>query len=198
MSVNGVTSDLASAYTSNTAAAGKKETAGTGAASRSKAQDSGVVYEPSQQATESDKTKTSDYSATIKKMKLELASKNQQLENLVSQMLGKQAKKFTTLADFYKNLDVDPQTIKQAQEDVSEDGYWGVEKTSDRLVEMAKALSGGDPTKADELIAAMKKGYDQATKAWGEKLPDISRKTIDAATEKLNKWRDGLDVTTEA
>lgn len=41
----------------------------------------------------------------------------------------------------------DPDTIKAAQESISEDGYWGVNKTSDRLVSMAIALSGGDTSK---------------------------------------------------
>ncbi len=67
-----------------------------------------------------------------------------------------------------------------------------VEQTSDRFVAMAQALSGGDATKADEMIAAIKKGYEQASKAWGDKLPDICQRTIDAATKKLEAWRDSL------
>ncbi len=192
MGVNGITSGMAADYVASakTALNTKADSAEKSSASANQ----GVVYEPSQQAKESDTSKTSDYSAAIKKMKLEQASKNQQLEQLVTQMLGKQAGKFTTLADMFKNMEVDEETRAQAEKDISEDGYWGVEQTSDRLVDMAKALSGGDPTKADELMSAIQKGYDQATKAWGDKLPDICQKTIDAANDKLTKWRDGLDV----
>ena len=50
------------------------------------------------------------------------------------------------------------------------DGYWGVEKTSDSILDFAKALSGGDKDKADELLNAFKKGFSQATGAWGDKL----------------------------
>ena len=57
---------------------------------------------------------------------------------------------------------------------------------------MAQALSGGDTEKADKMIAAIKKGYEQATNAWGGKLPDICQRTIDLATKKLESWRDGL------
>jgi hypothetical protein len=92
----------------------------------------------------------------------------------------------------FKTLTVDADTIAQAKKDISEDGYWGVEQTSDRLVAMAQALSGGDSSKADELISAIQKGFEQATKAWGEDLPDICKQTIDAATEKLTNWRDGI------
>ena len=132
----------------------------------------------------------------IKQMKGELSSKNQQLQNLVDQLLSKQAKKYTTLKDFFTDIkdgkiDVDPATVAQAQKDVADDGYWGVAKTSDRLVDMAKALSGGDSAKADELIAAIKKGFDQAADAWGGELPEICQKTIDAAVQKLNDWKSG-------
>ncbi len=92
----------------------------------------------------------------------------------------------------FKNVNADPATIAQAKKDIGEDGYWGVEQTSDRLVSMAQALSGGDSAKADELIAAMKKGFSQATKAWGEDLPDICKNTIDTAVKKMEDWRDGI------
>ena len=59
----------------------------------------------------------------------------------------------------------------QAQADIADDGYWG----------------------------AFKKGFEQATKAWGDKLPDISQRTYDAVVEKFNKWKNGTeDASTEA
>ena len=104
-------------------------------------------------------------------MKKELSTKNEQLQNLVTKLLGKQAGKYTKLADLFKDIQADPATIEQAQKDIADDGYWGVEQTSDRLVSMAQALSGGDTSKADTLIAAIKKGFDEATEAvsgrWG-------------------------------
>ena len=83
----------------------------------------------------------------------------------------------------------------QAQADIAEDGYWGVEQTSDRIVEFAKALSGGDTSKADELLEAFKKGYQQATGAWGSKLPDISSRTYDAVVKKFDAWKNGTEET---
>ncbi len=130
-------------------------------------------------------------------MKAELNSKSQQLQNLVDQLLSKQANKYTSFAQLFEDvkngkISVDPTTVAQAQKDIAEDGYWGAEQTSDRLVSMAQALSGGDTEKADKMIAAIKKGYEQATNAWGGKLPDICQRTIDLATKKLESWRDGL------
>ena len=131
-------------------------------------------------------------------MKKELSTKNEQLQNLVTKLLGKHAGKYTKLADLFKDIQADPATIEQAQKDIADDGYWGVEQTSDRLVSMAQALSGGDTSKADTLIAAIKKGFDEATEAWGDKLPDICQKTIDAAVKKMEAWRDGTTSETDA
>ena len=190
MSVNGIQSSQPT-YTSTTTKATEKKTA-----EKKNTEDTCVVYEPSKKTESKDTSKVNDYQSVIKQMKGELSSKNQQLQNLVDQLLSKQAKKYTTLKDLFTDIkdgkvDVDPATIAQAQKDVADDGYWGVDKTSDRLVDMAKALSGGDSSKADTLIAAIKKGFDQAADAWGGELPEICQNTIDAAVQKLNDWKSG-------
>lgn len=192
MSVNGITS-ATNVYTATQTSA---KQAAASAETNTTAKDTGVVYEASTTATDG-KDKITDYSSIVSSMKQELSNKNTQLQNLVDQLLGKQATKYTKLADLFKNLNADPATIAQAQKDVSEDGYWGVEQTSDRLVAMAQALSGGDAEKADEMIAAMKKGFEQATKAWGEDLPDICKNTIDTAVKKMETWRDSVTAAAE-
>lgn len=190
MSVNGVTgvtSTYATTPTTSTAASTAKDPVST------KTDDIGVVYEKSTTAKDGN-DKVTDYSSIISNLKQELNTKNTQLQNLVNQLLGEQANKYTKLSDLFKNINADPATIAQAQKDIGEDGYWGIEQTSERLVSMAKALSGGDSAKADQMIAAMKKGFDQATAAWGDKLPSICQDTIDAAVKKMESWRDGLNV----
>jgi hypothetical protein len=117
-------------------------------------------------------------------------------------MLLKQGKVFTEATDIYAllregKLEVDPETRAQAQKDIAEDGYWGVEQTSERLLSFAKALTGGDPSKADEMIGAVKKGFEEAEKAWGGKLPDISQDTYDAVIKKLESWRDNTNESSE-
>ena len=34
----------------------------------------------------------------------------------------------------------------------------------------------------------MEKGFKQATKSWGDDLPDICQKTLESATEKIRNW----------
>ncbi len=191
MSVNGITSATNTYTAPQTTTTAAKESVATD----KKAEDKGVVYEASTTAKDGKSNKVTDYSSIVSSMKKELSSKNTQLQNLVNQLLGKQANKYTKLADLFKDINADPATIAQAQKDIGEDGYWGVNQTSDRLVSMAQALSAGDPEKADQMIAAIKKGFDQATEAWGDDLPDICKNTIDAAVKKMEEWRDG--ITTE-
>ena len=83
---------------------------------------------------------------------------------------------------------VSPEAIAQAKEDVSEDGYWGVKQTSQRLFDFASALAGDDVEKMKEMQKAMEKGFKQATKAWGEELPSICKDTIDASNKLFDEY----------
>jgi len=159
-------------------------------------EDAAAVYVKSEQIIEK-KIYQRD-TATIDRLRAEADSRLQNLRDLVEKMLLKQGQKFNDTTDMYQllregKLEVDPATSAQAQKDIAEDGYWGVNQTSERMVSFAKALSGGDPSKANEMIDAVKKGFEEATKAWGGELPEISKKTLDAAIGKLESWRDSTD-----
>ena len=81
----------------------------------------------------------------------------------------------------------------QAQKLISEDGYWGVKKTSDRIVDFAISHAGGDPEKLKEIKANISKGFELASNALGGTLPEISQKTYDAIMEKLDSWAQGFE-----
>lgn len=93
---------------------------------------------------------------------------------------------------------MDAATKAQAQEDVSEDGYWGVKQTSERILDFAKALTGGDPSKIDEMKAAFEKGFKAAEKLWGGELPEISQKTYDAVMKGFEEWKNPSTEDTDA
>ena len=108
-------------------------------------------------------------------------------------MMTEQATSYANATDMWKFLakgdfTVDAQTKLQAQKDISEDGYYGVKQTSERLFDFASALAGDDVDKMKEMQAAMEKGFKQATKAWGQDLPDISQKTLEAANKKFEEY----------
>ena len=141
--------------------------------------------------------------ATIEKMKAEAELKTAQLRSIVEKMLLKQGQKFTTLEDAFDmikegTIEVDDETAVEAQKEVAEDGYWGVEQTSERLFSFAKTLSGNNPAQADSMLEALQRGFDEATKSWGGELPELCKKTLEATQKKLTEWRDSVNAETEA
>ncbi len=164
------------------------------------AEETAAVFERSDQPS-AGKLYTRD---TVNKLSAELDAKYAGLRSLVEKLLGNQsinARKAAgmsfeqiqkayngNLKEFYENLKVDAQTKLQAQRDIAEDGYWGVKQTSQRLIDFAIGLSGGDPSKVAELKAAIEKGFAKAERAWGGALPDICMQTKEAALKGLDAW----------
>lgn len=155
--------------------------------------DEAAVYEK----TPSNKKVHQRDQETIDRLLSEAEASANRLRDLVERMLLRQGETIDKATDIYSLLregkvEVDQETRLQAQKDIAEDGYWGVEQTSERLFSFAKALTGGDPSKADAMIKAVKKGYEEAEKAWGGVLPQISRDTLDRTISKIESWRDSL------
>lgn len=198
MNVNGITSVQATAAYQNYGTSSKKVSEETVAKSETNAiNDSGVVYEPSKETTVTKKYKPD--TALIQKLKADAEARTAQLRSLVEQMMGKQVNAFGQANDIWKFLasgdyEVDPATKAQAQADIAEDGYWGVEATSSRIVDFATALTGGDPDKIEEMREAFKKGYAMAEEKWGGELPEISKQTYDAVMKKFDEL---AGITTE-
>jgi len=184
MNVNGISSAYGAYNTYSSKSAVKA--ADTTAETKNTTVEEGVVYESGEQ--------TVDRDALVAKLKEANEQRINQLRELVLSMMTTQAGKASTLADLYRNLTPDAATIKQAQEEISEDGYWGVNQTSDRIFEFAKALSGGEAEKMDDMLEAFKKGYKEATGAWGEELPEICGKTYDAVLEKFDAYKESLEA----
>lgn len=199
MSVNGITGSP-QPYSSYTASKTKENTTKTtenAAASTSETVSDGAVYEQSSKTEKPAAAKVNtpkQNAAIVAQLKADSDARANQLKQLVEQMIGKQGNAYGQATDMWKflasgNYTVDAATKAQAQADIAEDGYWGVEKTSDRILDFAKALSGGDADKMTEMVDAFKKGFEQATKTWGGQLPDISQRTYDAVLKKFDTWQ---------
>lgn len=192
---NGYTNNLISQIKGSTSTDAK-----TSDATAKAKEDVGVVYEPSKDATSTASTKKNNKvdADTIAKLKADADARFSQLKGIVEQLIMKQGKASETVSiwEQFKNgvldgsIEVDPATAKQAQEDISEDGYWGVKQTSERILDFAKAISGGDPDKAEEMREAIKKGYESAADLWGGELPEISQKTYDAVMKGIDDWKE--------
>ncbi len=128
---------------------------------------------------------------TIERLKAEADERFAQLKGIVEKLLLKQGGTFDVsngLASAYRSLEVDPETQAQAQADIAEDGYWGVEQTSDRILDFAKALAGTDSDMSEKMLEAIKEGFKQAGAAWGEDLPELCQDTMKASLQKVEDW----------
>ena len=166
--------------------------------------DVGVIYESSKDtdtsatiSTSTTKTSSKVDSETIAKLKADAEARLSQLKGIVEQLITKQGKASDTASIWNQfrqgildgSIEVDEATAKQAAEDISEDGYWGVKQTSERILDFAKAISGGDSSKAEEMREAIQQGFDEAAKLWGDELPEISQKTYDAVMKGIDEWK---------
>lgn len=202
MDMNGISNAQSSAgvYTGYDSTSVKKE-----ADVAEKTVEQGAVYEKSEQGTEKpatysiNKMSKEDRDALVTQLKADQAARQESLVNLVKQMMTKQAGTVSLAvgneslseedqASMWKFIasgeyTVDEATRKQAQEDISEDGYWGVKQTSQRLFDFASALAGDDVDKMKEMQKAMEQGFDEATKLWGKDLPQLSQDTLKATNQ---------------
>ena len=201
MDINAISNLTANTYSSTKSTANSKDTEKT---SQSGFSSEAAVYEKSDDSvkTTAGYSKT-DRSALVSQLQADLEKQKSQLLDIVRKTISGQGNAIANADDMWKFLasgefTVDEETKKNAQEAISEDGYWGVNQTSDRIVDFAIALSGNDPSKAEELLDAFKKGFDEATKAWGKKLPDISQKTYDAVLSKFDAWKNGTYTTNKS
>ena len=208
MNVNGITNvtnnvtDAYSAYTTKATAAKEAEK------NVSKAATEGVVYEPSkraqelaEQAIEDKKSVKLEKNQALKaQLQADSEARMAQLQSIVLRTINKQAETYGQATDMWKFLakgdfTVDAATKAQAQADIAEDGYWGVEATSSRIVDFAVALCGDDKDKLEEMKAAFEKGFKEAEKTWGGELPDICQRTYDKVFEKFDKLINPEEIT---
>ncbi|MCI8300676.1 MAG: hypothetical protein HFI69_10040 [Lachnospiraceae bacterium] len=190
MSVNNVSNTSTAAYTSNVYQNNYRYDANTSRTDdKDKDKNQGVVYEKSTAASKNVYAKED----VVARMKKDAEDRTNQLRSLVQQMMGNQGGKIGQADDMWRFLakgdfTVSPEVKAQAQKDIADDGYWGVNQTSDRIIEFAKALVGDDPEKAEQMRAAFEKGFKAATKSWGKELPSISQRTYDAVMDKFDDW----------
>jgi hypothetical protein len=129
----------------------------------------------------------------INEIKQDFARNTESFKKMVAAMLEKQGLKVNqVLKDLAEGKDVeitvDSETQASAQEAISENGYYGVNKTSERIIDFAKALSGGDKSKIETLRNAFKEGFESAKEAFGRELPEISQQTYDKVMQGFDDW----------
>jgi len=87
-----------------------------------------------------------------------------------------------------EEIDLSEISQNKAQSLIADDGYFGVEQTSSRIVDFATGLAGNDPSRLEAIKQGVEQGFQEALDAFGGWLPDISYDTYDAVIEKLDIW----------
>ncbi len=77
----------------------------------------------------------------------------------------------------------------ELEKDLGEEGYWGAEKTAERILTFAKNLAGDDPSKIELLRNAVNKGFESAEKILGG-LPDVSKRTYELVMQGFKAWEE--------
>lgn len=125
---------------------------------------------------------------SISKIKAEADQIHSNLRSLVEKLLSKQGMTFKDLNVNNKDIEINEETTIAAQKSIDEGGELIIENVSSRLVDFAKAISGGDKSKISLMRDSIKEGFSEAEKAFGGTLPEISYKTLERAMKKLDEW----------
>jgi hypothetical protein len=149
--------------------------------SKDKAMDT-VTLQSSQQSSKSANTYSGSLSVE------EMADKSYELlRRLVVNLLKEQGID-SAIATGDSTVEIGEISQEEARKLVAEDGYFGVEQTSDRIVDFAIAAAGGDTGRLNAIREGVETGFNEALKAFGGSLPDISYSTLDAVMNKLDAW----------
>ncbi len=141
------------------------------------------------------KMSDSERAALVESLKSDLDNQMSRFTNMMMQTFNKQGITGLTAGSdaFWRqiasgNFTVDAKTKAEAQQAISEDGYWGVKQTSQRIFDMAKAIAGEDTAMMKKMQDAVEKGFDQATASWGKSLPSICQDTHSAINDMFDDY----------
>lgn len=141
------------------------------------------------------KMSAEDRAALVKSLKADQEQQMNRFINMMTQTFQKQGITAASLEgdNFWKfmasgNYTVDAKTQAEAKEAISEDGFWGVKQTSQRIFDFAAALAGDDVETMKKMQAAVEKGFEQAGAAWGGELPSICGDTHTAVGKLFDEY----------
>ncbi len=94
--------------------------------------------------------------------------------------------------DFLQEIGYEGKPIGQLSQDeaaelISDEGFFGVVQTSDRIADFVLLGAGGDETLLREGREGILRGFKEAEILWGETLPDIAYETIEKAVQKIDQ-----------
>lgn len=107
----------------------------------------------------------------------------------IRSMIAKQGEA-SNLTMFGHKLNVSVEDSEKAAASIADGGEYSVDAVATRIMDMAKALSGGDKSKIALLRDSVIKGFEAAGFEFnsGAGLPDICNKTYDEIMNRFDEW----------
>ena len=87
----------------------------------------------------------------------------------------------------YNGKSLNELSSDEANDLISENGFFGITNTADRIASFVLNGAGDDIEKLKAGREGVAKGFEDAKKIWGGELPEISQKTIEKTLETLDK-----------
>ena len=87
----------------------------------------------------------------------------------------------------YNGKSLNELSSDEANDLISENGFFGIANTADRIASFVLNGAGDDVEKLKAGREGVAKGFEDAKKIWGGELPEISQKTIEKTLETLDK-----------
>ena len=87
----------------------------------------------------------------------------------------------------YNGKSLNELTSDEANDLISENGFFGIANTAERIASFVLNGAGDDVEKLKAGREGVAKGFEDAKKIWGGELPEISQKTIEKTLETLDK-----------
>lgn len=122
--------------------------------------------------------------------------RTQAFVSMIEKMFQSQSNsEFLSVGDITKNISLNfsKEDIEAAKESISEGGFYSVDSVSTRIMDMAKALAGDDPSKIAVMRDAVTKGFGQAAKTLHLKeddMPEITKNTLAEVMKRFDDWED--------
>lgn len=86
----------------------------------------------------------------------------------------------------YEGKPIADLTQEEATDLVSEDGFFGISQTAERIAQFVIQGAGDDIEKLRSGREGIMRGFKEAEEMWGSELPEISYKTIEKAEAMIN------------
>lgn len=110
------------------------------------------------------------------------------VQKLISDQAGK-AGSYSFRSESF-SFSFEMSSVSSVSGSIYDDPNFGVDAMATKLMDMAISLSGGDSSKAETLVNAVRKGFEMAEKAWGGELPGVCQATLDEVEKRFDYWKE--------